>query len=144
MTIEDAAVGSTSEPSGHPPASGRTWDAVWRPTSYRHGVTTDERPLSSDDMIRMAREAVESPPVGTTQPDPVTDSTAEPEPTSVAPRRPLVARRRQLSREGPPRSTDTARPEVVRTARVVASLALVIGLIVLGLAMYIALAASTP
>ncbi|HAX80974.1 MAG TPA: hypothetical protein DCY40_00200 [Actinobacteria bacterium] len=107
-------------------------------------MTNDERPPSSEDMIRMAREAVASPPVGTTQPEPVKDSTAEPDPTSLTPRRPLAARRRQLSREGTPRSSDMARPEVVRNTRAVVSLALIIGLIVLGLAMYLALAASTP
>lgn len=92
----------------------------------------------------MAREAVASPPAGITEPEPVQASTADPEPTSLTRRRQSAPRSRQISRESTPGSGEMARPEVVRNTRAVVSLALVIGLIVLGLALYLALAASTP
>lgn len=96
-------------------------------------------------MIRLAREAVlRQPEPAEPVPLPEPPAVEPPAPISEPARRLLDARKRHITRVEPPTPMAAGRPEVSRRARTLASLALGIGLIVLGLMVFAAWMASAP
>ena len=104
-------------------------------------MTTGERPPSSEEMIRLAREAARDPAeIAFPESTPVAPETTTPGAESS--RRLLNARRRHLERAVP--DAGTAPPGAQRNARALAAVVLAIALLGFGIAILIAAMAATP